>query len=233
MPLHPHQPILHSLDRMAPGDHYCGIYRSDDDHRRIVIDFVRLGVQREERMIYLVNLQTAAQLKATLAAAGLDADGLVARGQLIILTAKDAYLKDGAFEPEKMIAMLRDETARALNDGYTALRVTGEMTWALAGEPGSERLVEYEAMLNDFFDAQPRSYGVCQYDQRRFDAELLLDVLHTHPKVLVGQHGFDNASMYFVPSEKFLTADRTGAVLETWLINLSNRAGAKAGSKGA
>jgi hypothetical protein len=221
MPAQHHHPVLPALSRMAPGDHYCGIYRSDDDHRRIVVDFVRLGAERNERMIYLVNLQTAGQLKLKLDEAGVDAEGLVSSGQLIILTAKDAYLKDGAFDPEKMIAVLEEETARALADGYTALRVTGEMTWALAGDPGSERLIDYEALLNEFYVRQPRCYAICQYDQRRFDAELLLDVLHTHPKVLVGQEGFDNESMYFVPPVKYLAPDRTGAVLETWLTNLS------------
>lgn len=29
---------------MHPGDHYCGMFRSDADQRHIVVDFVRLGV---------------------------------------------------------------------------------------------------------------------------------------------------------------------------------------------
>jgi hypothetical protein len=93
-----------------------------------------------------------------------------------------------------MIGLLREETDRALAEGYSALRVTGEMTWALAGEPGSECLVEYESMLNEFF---PNSscYAICQYDRRRFDADMLLDILQTHPKVLYGREGFDNSEM--------------------------------------
>lgn len=215
--------ILPSIARMHAGDHYCGIYRTDEDHRALVIDFVRGGVARGEKMLYIVNLQTAAQLKATLAAAQVGADALIDRGQLVILTAKDAYLKEGQFDPDKMIALLRHETDQALAEGYSALRVTGEMTWALAGEPGSERLVEYESKLNQFFP-DSACYALCQYDRRRFDAELLLDILHTHPKVLFGRDGFDNAHMYFVPPEKFLDGDRQSAMLDTWLGNLSLRA---------
>jgi hypothetical protein len=130
--------------------------------------------------------QTAAQLQALLADAGIDVESLLAKGQLVILTAKEAYLKDAQFDPDKMITLLREETEKALAEGYPALGVTGEMTWALAGEPGSERLVEYESLLNHYF---PKSecYAVCQYDRRRFDAEMLLDILHTHPKVMFGQ----------------------------------------------
>jgi hypothetical protein len=214
--------LLPALDQMQPGDHYCGIFRSDVEHRRIVIEFVRLGIERNEKMLYFVNLMTAVQLKSTLSAAGIDVDALVEKGQLVILTAKQAYLQHGTFDPEKMIDMLSQETARTLEAGYSALLVTGEMTWALAGDPGSERLVEYEAMLNRFYATRPRCYAICQYDQRRFDAGLLIDVLQTHPKVLIGTRGFDNSAMYFVPPDAFLTPARHDVILDTWLCNLTS-----------
>ena len=205
---------------MQAGDHYCGIYSTEEEHRALVTDFIRHGVQRHEKILYIVNLQTATQLKDLLASAGVDVEALVGSGQLVIMTAKDVYLKEGAFEPDKMITLLGEETAKALEEGYAALRVSGEMTWALAGEPGSERLVEYEAKLNEFFP-QSKCYAVCQYDRRRFDPEMLLDILHTHPNVLFGKHGFDNSHMYFVPPAAFLHEDRPRAVLDQWLHNLS------------
>ncbi len=212
--------ILPAISRMQPGDHYCGIYRTDEDQRAIIIDFVREGAARNEKMFYLVNIQSAEQLRDTLAAAGIAVDELLAKGQLMILTAKEAYLKDGQFDPDKMIKLLSDETEKALAEGYSALRATGEMTWALAGEPGSERLVEYESRLNHFFP-HSKCYAVCQYDRRRFDSEMLLDILHTHPKVLFGKEGFDNSQMYFVPPELFMERDRQSATLDTWLKNLA------------
>lgn len=214
--------ILPSISSMTTGDHYCGIYRTDEDHRAIIIDFIRDGVRKHEKMFYIVNIQTAAQLKATFESANINVDELVARGQLVIVTAKEAYLKHGQFDPDKMITLLGEETNRALDEGYTALRATGEMTWALAGEPGSERLVEYESRLNEFFP-DSKCYAVCQYDRRRFDAEMLLDILQTHPKVLFGRDGFDNSEMYFVPNASFSGTDRQGATLDTWLKNLSRR----------
>lgn len=220
--------ILPALENMRPGDHYCGIFRSDADQRRIEIDFVRLGVERHEKMLYLVHLQTADRLRGSLVEAGLDVDALVASGQLSIQAAKEVYLVDGEFDPERMIAMLEQATAAALAEGYTALRVTGEMSWALGGDPGSERLVEYEALLNQFYATGAKSYSICQYDQRRFDAELMTEVLHTHPSVLLDTEGFDNSSLYYVPPEAFLHADRATGILETRLANLTRQASARA-----
>ena len=220
--------VLPAIAHMQPGDHYCGIYRSDEDHRAIIVDFVRDGVLRNEKMVYVVNLQTSEQLRATLEQAGIGVADLIDRGQLVIMTAREAYLRDGQFVPNKMIELLREETDKALAEGYTALRATGEMTWALAGEPGSERLVEYEAQLNHFFPSS-KCYAVCQYDRRRFDAEMLLDILYTHPKVLFGREGFDNSSMYFVPPDSFMEHDRQNATLDTWLKNLARGGGTSPG----
>ena len=217
------KPILPALEKMQPGDHYCGIFRSDADQRQITVDFVRLGVERHEKMLYLVHLQTAERLRSTLLDAGIDVDALIASGQLVVKAAKDAYLVDGVFEPRRMIDMLGQETANAVEAGYQALRVTGEMSWALEGDPGSERLVEYEALLNDFYATGAKSYSICQYDQRRFDAELLIDMLHTHPSVLLDTAGIDNTGMYYVPPQAFLAADRNGGILGARLDNLSGR----------
>ncbi|MGE0548131.1 MAG: MEDS domain-containing protein [Kofleriaceae bacterium] len=212
--------MLPSIERMHPGDHYCGIFRTDDDHRAIIVDFIRSGIERNEKMLYIVNVTSVEQLKATLSAAGIDVEGLLAKGQLVIVTAKDAYLKGGQFDPDRMLQSLEEETDKALAEGYSALRGTGEMTWALAGEPGSERLVEYESRVNEFAKTH-KFYGLCQYDRRRFDAEMLLDILHTHPNVLFGREGFDNSQMYFVPPAAFMGRDRQSATLDTWLKNLS------------
>jgi hypothetical protein len=212
--------MLPSIDHMKPGDHYCGMYRSDEDWRAIIVDFIRGGIERNEKVMYLVNVTSIDQLKATLASAEIDVETLTDKGQLVIVTAKEAYLKDGQFDPDRMIALLADETDKALAEGYTALRATGEMTWALAGEPGSEKLVEYESRVNELF-AQKKCYGLCQYDRRRFDSEMLLDLLHVHPNVLFGKEGFDNSKMYYVPPQAFFDRDRQSATLDTWIKNLA------------
>ena len=212
--------MLPSIERMQPGDHYCGVYRTDDDWRAIIVDFIRGGIERNEKIIYLVNMTSAEQLRGILADAGIAGDALIDKGQLVIVSAKDAYLKDGQFEPDKMIALLAEETEKALAEGYAALRATGEMTWALAGEPGSERLIEFESRVNALF-APHKCYGLCQYDRRRFDSEMLLDILHVHPNVLFGKEGYDNSQMYYVPPNAFLERDRQSATLDTWLKNLT------------
>jgi hypothetical protein len=214
--------ILPAITQMKPGDHYCGVFRSDEEHRAVIVDFVRDGVARNEKIIYIVNVHSVDQVRSMLGSAGIEIDALIDKGQVVLLTAREAYLRDGEFVPDKMLTLLVDETDKAVSEGYAGLRGTGEMTWALAGEPGSERLVEYEALINERLKGK-KFLALCQYDRRRFDAEMLLDVVQVHPDVLYGRESCDNTKMYYVSPELFLERDRQSATLDTWLSNLSSR----------
>ena len=97
---------------------------------------------------------------------------------------------------------LLEETLRgAKADGFGQTRVWANMEWALGGFPGVEDLVEYETLVNHLL---PR-YGdlvVCAYDLTKFGAGVMMDVLRTHPLVIIG--GFLHENPFFVPPDELL-----------------------------
>ena len=209
---------LRAMTDLGQGDHLCYLYESQDEHRALLVHYLRLGLERSEKVLYIVDARTAVTVLDYLRDDGLDVELLLASGQLSVLTANDTYLRTGVFDPEGMIALLRSETERALSEGYTALRVTDEMTWALRGLPGSDRLIEYEAKLNVFFP-DSKCLAICQYDRRRFPPGVLLDVLITHPLAVVGTAVYGN--FYYVPPKDYLGPDVQEATLRRWLGNLA------------
>ena len=211
---------LNTIADLQPGDHLCCLYETEEEHRAVVVPFLRLGLERGEKVVYIVDAHTAETILDYLRNDGLDVRSHRTRGQLAIREREDTYLRAGVFDPVGMIATLRTETERALAEGYTALRVTGEMTWALRGRPGSERLVEYENRLNEFFPGS-RCLAMCQYDRRRFDPVVLLDMLRTHPCVVIGTEICDNP--YYLPTADFQSADRPASDLRQWTFNLTER----------
>ena len=178
--------LLPAIEALGPHDHVCLVYSSREEQLAAVVPYVRLGLAAGERCVCIADAGGIAELGAALGAAGVDTEAQAGRGALALLTPRGAYLRDGAFDPDDMIAFLTAETERALADGFRALRVTGEMTWVLAGAPGSDRLVEYEAQLNRFFPGHEAG-AICQYDRKRFPPEVLLDVIRTHPLVITGR----------------------------------------------
>jgi len=214
------KPVSRTIADLEPGDHLCCIYETDAEHRQVITPFLRQGLERGEKVMYVVDARTAETILGYLRDDGLDVAPYLARGQLAILTRDETYMRNGVFDPQGMIALLRSETAQALAEGYPALRLTGEMTWALRGLPGSEQLIEYEARLNDFFPGS-RCLAICQYDRRRFDPAVLLDVLRTHPIAVIGTEVYDN--LYYVPAVELLNANPAAAELRHWVRNLAER----------
>jgi PAS domain S-box-containing protein len=212
--------ILTETSKLLPGDHLCCIYETDVEHRAILTPYLRDGLERNEKVVYIVDARTADTVVDYLRQDGLDTQPFLEKGQLVILSVAEAYMRDGRFDPERMISLLRQETDRAMSEGYTALRVTGEMSWALKGLPGSDRLIEYESKLNNFFPGSG-CIAVCQYDRRRFSPELLLQVLATHPIAVIGTEVYEN--FHFVPPERFLIHDFPTAILDHWIEGLRIR----------
>ena len=174
-----------ALETLGPHDHLCLIYSSLEEQLEAIVPFVRLGLSAGERCIYVADDNEADTVLRALDVAGVDTRREVERGALSVITKRGSYLRDGWFDPDAMIAFLAETTAQALADGFSALRVAGEMTWVLAGEPGSERLFEYEAKLDRFFPSHEAS-AICQYNRERFSPGTLVDVVRTHPVVVTG-----------------------------------------------
>ncbi len=210
----------HTIANLEPGDHLCCLYETEEEHRAVLTPFLRQGLERDEKVLYILDAHTAEDILEYFRDDGLDVEPYLSRGQLAILTPDDTYMREGVFDPEGMIELLRAETEQAVADGYQAMRVTGETTWALRGLPGSERLIEYEARLNEFFPGS-KCLAICQYDRRRFDPTVLLDVLRTHPIAVIGTELFDN--FYYIPPAQFLGDDLPAVNLRHQMQNLAER----------
>jgi len=205
---------------LRSGDHACCLWETKEERLGALGPFLRQGLERGEKVLYFVDAASAEAGLGRLRDIPLDAEPYLAREQLTFRTCQDAYVQEGVFDPDEMIVLLRAETGRALDEGYSALRVIGEMTWAVRGLPGSERLIEYEAKLNGFFPGSD-CLAVCQYERRAFTPALLLDALRTHPFIAVATEVYDNLD-YLAPVN-FLGDERPAAQLRNWLDRLAQR----------
>jgi hypothetical protein len=90
-------------------------------------------------------------------------------------------------------------------DGFPFLRAVGEMTCALTGILGVDELLEYESRFNRFSPLHPQVF-LCLYNLERFSGELILDILKTHPRILV--RGTVTENPYYLEPEEFLASRR-------------------------
>ena len=208
------------LKALVPGSHLCLIYKTAEEHRQVATSFIRQGLEQGQKVVYIADATAAEDILNYLYGNGLNVESYLKSGRLGLFNSDKAFMRTGIFDPDEMITFLKEEAERALGEGYAALRATGEMTWVLKGLAGSERLIEYESKLNDFFP-QSKCLAMCQYDKRKFEPGVLLDILATHPLAVIGTEVFEN--LYYIPPEDFLGPHPEEAKLNKWLCRLSER----------
>lgn len=214
------QELARAMEKLGVHDHLCLIYESREEQFAAVIPFMRIGLARGEKCLYVVDDNTAAMVINGMRAAGMEVESALAAGKLLIISKQDVYLKQGYFDPEWMIGFLKQATDEAMAAGFAALRVTGEMTWVLDGDPGTERLMEYEAKLNYFFPKHA-ALAICQYNRHRFSPEIIKDVISTHPRIIYG--GMVCANFYYVPPDDFLGEKQPAREIDRLLANIKSR----------
>lgn len=196
--------LVQAAERVKIGEHLCIVYDRRDDQLATVQPFIRSGLARGEQCLYIVDDNTAETLLAAMRQASIDVDAAVSTRALVIADRRDAYLRGGVFDPDAMLQFWTNALAAAKASGFSALRIIGEMTWALGGEPGVERLLEYEARVNSFI-SQSDMVALCHYNRQRFAPAIIRGILQTHPQVIFG--GLVCSNPYYVPPEAFLHPD--------------------------
>jgi len=208
---------IYNIEDIKLGDHLCIIYETEEEHKNLLTPYLKQGLEQNEKVLYIVDIHTAKTVLNYLRDDGVDVDSYLESGQLNMLTIGESYMKEGVFDPDKMINLLKGETLKSIEEGYSGLRVTGEMTWALRGLPGSERLIEYESKLNSFFPGS-KCVAICQYSKHKFHPDILMHILETHPIAVIGTEIFDN--FYYIPPEKFFSPDLPRIKLDRWIDSL-------------
>lgn len=205
------------------GKHVCMVYDDADEQLAVAVPYMADGLRNGDCCAYIADDLTVDQVKAALEGGGVDVRREIDRGALMLLTKREAYLRNNAFDPAEMIDFLGRAVDDAVARGFAGFRVTGEMTWALGGEVGCDRLAEYEALLNRFFPGS-RASAICQYNRRRFSPEIVRDVLRTHPIAILGDQLCPN--LFYEPPEFVLDPHAPGRVAQRvdWMIGQLKKA---------
>src|ERR1700752_3186297 len=213
-------PLIAALEQLGPHDHFCSIYESPEDHYAVAIPFMRIGLDRGEKCIYIADDGMVGDVRLAMQKEGIDVDRSIASNALELATKEQAYLEHGSFRPDWMYTFWKEATQLALSEGFSALRATGETEWVLRGGRGLERWMEYESKMTHNL-SESNCSALCQYNLGVFPPELILDVIRTHPVVVYG--GTVCRNLYYVPPDEFLGTNQTAREGERLLTNIQER----------
>lgn len=167
--------------------HQCLIYAGPPSKQLPALAaLMRQKLSENHRCIFLNSPAMVAGMRSYLAAADVDVTREQERRSLI-LTSEREHLVGLRFDPERMIALLKDALGQALADGYEGLWATGDMTWEFGPDKNFAQLLEYECLLEDLFRQYAGLAGVCQYHADTLPQEALRQGLVTHASFFINE----------------------------------------------
>jgi hypothetical protein len=128
--------------------HVCAFFHCKDEEYRVLLPFIKEGMEQGDKAFHIIKEDHLPEHRRRLHQAGIDVDEAERKGQLEIRRWEDAYLRDGHFDQDRMLALIEEVLQGGKAQGYPLTRLVANMEWALEDRPGVEDIVEYETRLN-------------------------------------------------------------------------------------
>lgn len=186
---------------LGPVRHICAFFHSKEEEYRALLGFIKEGIDRREKAFHIVDARQRDNHRARLQCEGIDVSKSETSGQLHVACWEDAYLKDGYFDQDRQINLIETVLKAGKEEGFPLTRLVANMEWALEDKAGVQDIVEYESRLNYVLPKYDDPV-ICTYDLSRFNAGVAMDILRTHPLVIIG--GVLQQNPLYVPPDEFL-----------------------------
>ena len=194
-------PIRIAGSQLCETRHVCAFFNSTDEGYRVLLPFIKDGFGCGDKAVHVVNPGQRGDHLHRLAAVGIDTTAAEQSGQLEIRTNTEAYLRDGRFDQDRMLAEFEQLASRNAKGAFPLSRIVCQMDWAAEGRSFIDNLVEFESRVNDVWRRHDDAV-ICVYDLAKFGGDTVVDVMRTHPMIIVG--GVLQQNPFFMPPEEFL-----------------------------
>ncbi|EWY38953.1 hypothetical protein N825_10270 [Skermanella stibiiresistens SB22] len=171
-------------ERVMSGVHICQFFADEDERLGAVTGFLASGLGDGDKCVCCSDNVPISALGSHLSSVGLSLEMACATGQLSIAATSDLCFSANRFDPEHMVGAMRDHGVSAARDGWAGTRIVSEINPTVFGWDGGGRLIEFEAAVDDLV-GETGVTALCQYDVRRFDGAILMEVLRLHPMVMI------------------------------------------------
>lgn len=194
-------PIHLAGSQLGEYRHACAFFHDADEEYRVLLPFIKDGFECRHKAVHVVSADRRGDHLSRLAAAGIDTTAAEQSGQLELRGSAETYLRDGRFDQDRMLEVFEQLAGGDSGRGFPVSRIVCQMDWAGEGRSRVADLIEFEARVNDVWRRHD-DVVICVYDLAKFGGETVIDIMRTHPMVVVG--GSLHQNPFFVPPGEFL-----------------------------
>jgi hypothetical protein len=180
--------------------HACAFFHNAEEEYRLLLPFVQEGFRQGDKIFQIVDSRHREERRRRIGSLGIDVQSAERSGQIEVRSWESAHLREDRFDQYAMLALVEDVLGNGKQQ-FGLTRFWANMEWSLEDFPGVDDIVEYECRLNDV-TSRFEDVVVCTYDLNRFSATVVMDIMRTHPQVIVG--GILQENPFYVAPEQFL-----------------------------
>ena len=194
-------PISLAGSQFTETRHVCAFFNSDDEEYRVLLPFIKDGFECGHKAVHVVNPGQQKDHLERLRSAGIDAEAARRRGQFELRINTETYLRDGRFDQDRMIQAFEELASGNANGGFPLSRICCRMDWAIEDRSRFDNVIEFESRVNEVWRHHDDAV-ICTYHLPKFGGDTVIDILRTHPMVIIG--GILQQNPFFIPPEEFL-----------------------------
>jgi anti-anti-sigma factor len=183
------------VGQLRPGDHAWLAFGGGEERERVVGTFVTDGLATEEKVVYLTDADPQ-NLPGVRWPAEMDPYVFVRSGQLRVLSREGTCLTGGRFDPGRMLDVLDGEVSRAFGQGFRAVRITTDLSWAV--RETSEQVLGCEHRFGAAVSPSTMAMAVCQINRWRVPPGRLDALRDTHEVLVEVDPEFDDGVLRIV-----------------------------------
>jgi MEDS: MEthanogen/methylotroph, DcmR Sensory domain len=194
-------PISLAGSQLGDVRHVCAFFNSDEEEYRVLLPFIKDGFESGDKAVHIVNPDQCDDHVRRLASVGINAGAAQSKGQLELRTNTETYLRDGRFDQDRMLGAFEQIASGNAKHGFPLSRIVCRMDWVVEGRSNVDDVVEFESRVNDVWMRHDDAV-ICTYHLSKFGGEAVIDIMRTHPMIIVG--GMLQQNPFFVPPQQFL-----------------------------
>jgi hypothetical protein len=194
-------PISLAGSQLGAVRHVCAFFSNDEEEYRVLLPFIKQGLECGDKAIQVVNPQQRDEHLRRLASAGIDSSAAQQSGQLEIKINTEAYLRDGEFDQDRMLETFEQLASGNAPGRFPISRIVCRMDWVVGDHARLENVIEFESRVNDVWSRHDDAV-ICTYHLSQFSGDAVIDILRTHPLVIIG--GTLQQNPFFTPPQEFL-----------------------------
>src|ERR1700691_3934879 len=194
-------PLFLGGPQLGETRHVRAFFNNDEEEYRTLLPFIRDGLKSGDKAVHVLNPEQREDHLQRLIAAGINPEIAQQSGQLELRTNTDVYLPDGRFDQDRMLEVFEQLASGNAPGGFPLSRICCRMDWAIEDRSHVDDVIEFESRVNDVWRRHDDAV-ICTYHLGQFGGDAVIDIMRTHPMVIVG--GILQQNPFYVPPEEFL-----------------------------